>query len=130
VPAVSALLDADPHDHGMRGYAYAMDKRANQLRVRAAAGPWGARGARVNSISPGVISTAMGRAEASDAFTGEATTSLIAQSASKRMGTAGEVAAVVEFLLGGGASFVTGTDVLVDGGAVAAVSAGVGAGVS
>jgi NAD(P)-dependent dehydrogenase (short-subunit alcohol dehydrogenase family) len=130
VPAVSALLDADPDDHGMRAYAYAMAKRANQLRVRAAAGPWGARGARVNSISPGVISTAMGRAEASDAVSAEATSSLIAQSASKRMGTAGEVASAAEFLLGGGASFVTGTDLLVDGGAVAAVSAGVAAGVS
>jgi NAD(P)-dependent dehydrogenase (short-subunit alcohol dehydrogenase family) len=114
----------------MRAYAYAMAKRANQLRVRAAAGPWGARGARVNSISPGVISTAMGRAEASDAVTAEATSSLIAQSASKRMGTAGEVAAAAEFLLGAGASFVTGTDLLVDGGAVAAASAGLTAGVS
>ena len=123
VPTVSALLDADPEDAGMRGYAYAIAKRANQLRVKAAAGLWGQRGARINSISPGVISTAMGRAEASDTATGEATSSLIAQSASKRMGTPTEIAAAAEFLLSSNASFITGTDLLVDGGAVAATSA-------
>jgi NAD(P)-dependent dehydrogenase (short-subunit alcohol dehydrogenase family) len=123
VPAVSFLLDADPEDPGMRGYAYAIAKRANQLRVRAAAGLWGQRGARINSISPGVVSTAMGRAEADDAATGEATSSLIAQSASKRMGTPTEIAAAADFLLSANASFITGTDLLVDGGAVAATSA-------
>jgi NAD(P)-dependent dehydrogenase (short-subunit alcohol dehydrogenase family) len=120
LPAVSSLLDADPQDPGMRGYAYAIAKRANQLRVKAAAALWGQRGARINSISPGVISTAMGRAEAGDAATGEATKYLIAQSATKRMGTATEIAAAAEFLLSANASFITGTDLLVDGGAVAA----------
>jgi NAD(P)-dependent dehydrogenase (short-subunit alcohol dehydrogenase family) len=123
VPTVRSLLDADQEDAGMRGFAYALAKRANQLRVRAAAGQWGQRGARINSISPGVISTAMGRAEAADAATGEATSSLIAQSASKRMGTPTEIAAAAEFLLSANASFITGTDLLVDGGAVAATSA-------
>lgn len=125
VSAVSSLLDADPQDPGMRGYAYAIAKRANQLRVKAASGLWAQHGARINSISPGVIATAMGRAEASDAATGEATKYLIAQSASKRMGTATEVAATAEFLLGVNASFITGTDLLVDGGAVAASLAAV-----
>jgi NAD(P)-dependent dehydrogenase (short-subunit alcohol dehydrogenase family) len=123
VPTVSSLLDADPEDAGMRGFAYAIAKRANQLRVKAAASLWGQRSARINSISPGVISTAMGRAEAGDAATGEATSSLVAQSATKRMGTPTEIAAAAEFLLSANASFITGTDLLVDGGAVAAASA-------
>ncbi|HEY0803721.1 MAG TPA: SDR family oxidoreductase, partial [Pseudonocardiaceae bacterium] len=43
--------------------AYGISKRANHLRVAAAANGWGRRGARVNSISPGVIATPMGQAE-------------------------------------------------------------------
>jgi NAD(P)-dependent dehydrogenase (short-subunit alcohol dehydrogenase family) len=125
VPAIASLLDGDLDDPGMRAYAYAIAKRANQLRVKSAASFWGQRGARINSISPGVISTAMGRAEVSDAATGEAASSLIASSASKRMGTATEVAAAAEFLLSANASFITGTDLLVDGGTVAALSAAV-----
>jgi NAD(P)-dependent dehydrogenase (short-subunit alcohol dehydrogenase family) len=122
VPAIRSLPDGNPDDPGLRAVAYAIAKRANQLRVKSAASLWAQRGARINSISPGVISTAMGRAEVGDAATGEAATSLVAQSASKRMGTATEVAAAAEFLLGANASFITGTDLLVDGGAVAASS--------
>jgi NAD(P)-dependent dehydrogenase (short-subunit alcohol dehydrogenase family) len=49
--------DADP------GYAYVLARRGNQLRVQAAARAWGAHGTRLNTISPGVISTPMGQAE-------------------------------------------------------------------
>ncbi len=48
-------LDVSSHE------ALASVARANQLRVRAASVAWGERGARVNSISPGIISTAMGQ---------------------------------------------------------------------
>jgi len=123
VPAIKSLLDGDPDDPGTRAFAYAIAKRANQLRVKSAAIPWARRGARINSISPGVISTTMGRAEVGDAATGEAASALVARSASQRMGTATEIAAAAEFLLGANASFITGTDLLVDGGAVAAASA-------
>lgn len=103
------------------GFAYAIAKRANHLQVRAASGPWGARGARINSVSPGVISTAMGRQELSSA-TGDGMRAMIAMSGTKRPGTPDDIAAAVGFLLSPDASFVTGTDLLVDGGVVAAVS--------
>jgi NAD(P)-dependent dehydrogenase (short-subunit alcohol dehydrogenase family) len=102
------------------GSAYVLAKRGNALRVQAAAAAWGARGARINSISPGVISTAMGRQElAGDS--GEAMRGMVAMSASGRIGTPDDIAAAAAFLLGPDASFVTGTDLLVDGGVVAAV---------
>jgi len=49
------------HDTGIGSYWLA--KRSNQLRVQAQAAEWGARGARLLSISPGIISTAMIRHE-------------------------------------------------------------------
>lgn len=82
-----------------------------------AAGPWGARGARVVSLSPGIIDTGMGRQEY-EAQPFMAT--LVAQTPLRRMGTADEIAKVVEFLCSEAASFVTGTDLLVDGGATEA----------
>jgi NAD(P)-dependent dehydrogenase (short-subunit alcohol dehydrogenase family) len=103
--------------------AYGMSKRANHLRVAAAANGWGRRGARVNSISPGVIATPMSRAElASEA--GVAMRAMIEGSATGRQGTAEDIAAAVDFLTGPHAIFITGTDLLVDGGVIAAVRNG------
>ena len=108
---------------GESGMAYAFAKRANILRVQAACRDWGRRGARVNTISPGVISTTMGAAELASPV-GEMMRGMITASATGRIGTADEVAAVAEFLLGPGASYITGTDLLVDGGVVAGLSVG------
>ena len=117
--AASPLLDASRYDD--RATAYMFAKLATQLRVRAAALRWGERGARVNSISPGVIATPMGRAELVGADQ-ELTQQLIASSPAGRMGTADEIAAAVEFLLNPSATFITGADLLVDGGAIAAIA--------
>lgn len=123
IAAVADLLNADTFEPANRSLAYAIAKRGNQLRVRGAASHWGQRGARINSISPGVISTAMGRAEIADPGTGEIVAAMIAGSPAQRVGTSVDVAAVTDFLLGHGASYITGTDVLIDGGVVAAMTA-------
>lgn len=102
-------------------WAYMVAKRANLIRVRTAAGSWGLRGARVNSISPGVIATAMGQAEL-DGDAGAVVRDLVAGSATGRVGTPEDIAAAVEFLVSPGASFITGTDLLVDGGVVSSVT--------
>ncbi|RDI45116.1 SDR family oxidoreductase [Nocardia mexicana] len=104
------------------GFAYALAKRANHLQVRAASGAWGARGARINSISPGIISTPMGRQELASE-SGAGMRAMIDMSATGRAGTPDDIAAAAAYLLGPDASFVTGTDLLVDGGVVAAVAA-------
>ncbi len=103
--------------------AYAVAKRANQIRVQVASMAWGARSARVNSISPGIISTAMGRQELADE-SGAGMRAMIAGSGTKRLGTAADIAAAAAFLLGPDATFITGTDLLVDGGVVAAARRG------
>ncbi|MFF5080200.1 SDR family oxidoreductase [Actinoplanes sp. NPDC000266] len=102
------------------GAAYGIAKRANQLRVRTASRAWGARGARVNSISPGVIATPMGRQELSGE-SGAMMRSMIEASGTGREGTAADIAAAAAFLLGPDSTFITGTDLLVDGGVVAAM---------
>jgi NAD(P)-dependent dehydrogenase (short-subunit alcohol dehydrogenase family) len=98
--------------------AYGIAKQANHLRVVAAASRWGAHGARINSISPGVISTTMGRLELNSPL-GDGIRAMVEASPAGRLGTADDIAAVAAFLLGPSASFVTGTDVLVDGGVTA-----------
>jgi NAD(P)-dependent dehydrogenase (short-subunit alcohol dehydrogenase family) len=116
LPELSAEAIPDP------GTAYSLAKRANQLRVRSGAVTWGRRRARVNSISPGIISTPMGNAELAGP-NGEFMRGMIAGSPAGRIGTAHDIASAVEFLVGPAASFITGTDLLVDGGVVASLLA-------
>lgn len=105
------------------GAAYGVSKRANQLRVQAASLTWGARGARINSISPGVITTPMGQQEL-DGPSGPIMRTMVEASGTKRLGTPGDIADLVSFLVGPQSTFITGTDILIDGGVVAAVRSG------
>ena len=118
-----ALPFASPEEVTDPGAAYALAKRANLLRVQAASAAWGKRGARINSISPGIISTSMGQLELGSEV-GPVMRAMISASATGRLGTPDDIAAAAAFLLGPEASFITGTDLLVDGGVVAAVRAG------
>lgn len=119
-----ALLDlpfTDPEALGQS--AYGLAKYGNRLRVQAASALWGERGARINSISPGVIATPMGQQEL-DGDSGRTMRAMISASGTGRLGTPDDIAEAAAFLLGPGATFITGNDLLVDGGAVAAVRTG------
>jgi NAD(P)-dependent dehydrogenase (short-subunit alcohol dehydrogenase family) len=118
---LAALSVLDPSEMNS-GVAYGLAKRANQARVQAASVLWGRRGGRVVSVSPGVIHTPMGRAELGGPF-GESMRDMIERSGTHRVGTPDDIAAAVEFLTSPAASFITGTDLLVDGGVVAALAA-------
>jgi NAD(P)-dependent dehydrogenase (short-subunit alcohol dehydrogenase family) len=99
------------------GLAYAWSKKGVQLEAARAAVGWGRRGGRVVSLSPGLIDTPMGRRE----FERQPIMQqMLDTTPLGRLGTAEEVAAVVAFLLSDQASFVSGIDVLVDGGLGAA----------
>lgn len=112
---VHEALGAPVEDSGM---AYAWAKRGVQRFVRHEAVRLGRVGARVCSVSPGIIDTPQGRQEAA---THDAMAELVRQTPLGREGRADELAAVVAFLLSDQASFVNGTDVLVDGGVCAAL---------
>jgi NAD(P)-dependent dehydrogenase (short-subunit alcohol dehydrogenase family) len=112
-----AALDTNTLDAGM---AYVVAKRGVQVRVEAAARAWGRRGGRVVSLSPGIIATPQGNEELAGS-SGDGMRAMIAMSALERVGTPDDIAATVEFLVGPAASLITGTDILVDGGIVAAV---------
>lgn len=99
-------------------HAYQLAIRCNVKRVMAEAVRWGRRGARINSISPGIIVTPL----ALDEFNGPRGgfyREMFARCPAGRPGTADEVANVAELLLSARSSFITGSDFLVDGGATA-----------
>ena len=99
-------------------HAYQMAKRCNVKRVMAESVKWGERGARINSISPGIIVTPL----ALDEFNGPRGgfyKNMFAKCPAGRPGTAGEVANVAELLMGSKGAFITGADFLTDGGATA-----------
>ncbi|MGY4495491.1 SDR family oxidoreductase [Pseudomonas sp. TE3610] len=98
--------------------AYQLSKRGNALRVAAEAVRWGKRGARVNTISPGIIFTPLARDELNGPR-GDGYRRMIESSAAKRGGTPDEVGAVAALLMGAEGTFITGSDFLMDGGVTA-----------
>ncbi|MFU2319346.1 SDR family oxidoreductase [Rahnella sp. PCH160] len=103
--------------------AYMMAKRANHLRVQASAITWGDKGARVNSISPGIIVTPLALHELNSEI-GDIYRAMVEASPIKRMAPPEEIAVTASFLLGTDAGFITGSDLLIDGGVIAAMRAG------
>jgi len=99
-------------------HAYQVSKRANSLRVMAEAVRWGKRGARVNTISPGIIITPLANDELHGPR-GAGYRRMIEQSVARRAGTPDEVGAVAALLMGPDGTFMTGSDVLMDGGVTA-----------
>ena len=105
------------------GLAYMIAKRVNHLQAqKAAATTWKERRARINTISPGVI--VMPLAYDEFAAAGEGYQQMIDASAAMRTGTSEEIAEAGAFLLGEHAKFITGTDLLIDGGVIAAIRTG------
>jgi NAD(P)-dependent dehydrogenase (short-subunit alcohol dehydrogenase family) len=98
--------------------AYQISKRGNSLRVAAEAVRWRKRGARVNTISPGIIFTPLARDELNGPR-GDGYRRMIETCAAKRGGTPDEVAAVAALLMGPEGTFITGSDFLMDGGVTA-----------
>lgn len=99
-------------------HAYQIAKRCNVKRVIAEAVKWGERGARVNSISPGIIITPLALDEINGPR-GDFYKNMFAKSPAGRPGIADEVANVAELLLSDKGAFITGSDFLIDGGATA-----------
>lgn len=99
-------------------HAYQMAKRCNEKRVMFEAVRWGEKGARINSISPGIIVTPL----AIDEFNGprgDFYKNMFAKCPAGRSGTADEVANLAEILMSDRGAFITGADFLIDGGATA-----------
>ncbi len=100
-------------------HAYQISKRGNSLRVMAEAVRWAKRGARVNTISPGIIMTPLAKDELSGPR-GAGYRRMIEASAAGRAGTPDEVGTVGALLMGPDSGFITGSDFLMDGGVTAA----------
>ena len=99
-------------------HAYQLSKRGNSLRVMAEAVHWGKRGARINTISPGIIITPLAKDELNGPR-GDGYRKMINSCAVGRAGTPDEVANVAQLLMGQDGAFITGSDYLMDGGVTA-----------
>ncbi|TFW06155.1 SDR family oxidoreductase [Oxalobacteraceae bacterium OM1] len=99
-------------------HAYQVSKRGNALRVMAEAVRWGKRGARINTISPGIIITPLAKDELSGPR-GPGYRRMIELCPAGRAGTPDEVGSVAALLMGPEGTFITGSDFLMDGGVTA-----------
>lgn len=121
VTPTEELLDLDvlkPENITDTLHAYQMAKRCNEKRVMSESVKWGEKGARINSISPGIIVTPL----AIDEFNGprgDFYKNMFAKCPAGRPGTADEVANVAELIMSDKGAFITGADFLIDGGATA-----------
>ena len=120
-PAEELLALPILHSDSMKDslYAYQVSKRGNSLRVMAEAVRWGKRGARVNTISPGIIITPLAKDELTGPR-GAGYKRMIEISPAGRAGTPDEVGTVGALLMGPEGTFITGSDFLMDGGVTAA----------
>ena len=99
-------------------HAYQLAKRGNSLRVKAEAVRWGRRGARVNTISPGIVITPLANDELKGPR-GDGYRRMIELCPAGRAGTPDEIGGLAAFLMGPDGAFVTGSDFLIDGGVTA-----------
>lgn len=99
--------------------AYQIAKRCSSLRVQAEAVRWARRGARINAISPGIVMTPLSRRELEGPHGGEYRR-MIEACAAGRAGTPDEVGAVGALLMGPEGQFISGSDILMDGGVTSA----------
>jgi NAD(P)-dependent dehydrogenase (short-subunit alcohol dehydrogenase family) len=113
-PRLAALVAAQGGT--MQGHAYSLSKRGTIHLSEQRALAWGNKGARIVSLSPGVVRTPMGRQEAAS---GNRAQAMVDITPAGRWGTAMDIATTAEFLLSDAASYITGCDIRVDGGAVA-----------
>jgi NAD(P)-dependent dehydrogenase (short-subunit alcohol dehydrogenase family) len=111
------MLQPDEVSDSLR--AYQLSKRGNSLRVKAEAVRWGKRGARVNTISPGIIITPLAHDELSGPR-GDGYRRMIELCPAGRAGTPDEVGGVAALLMGPDGTFITGSDFLMDGGVTSA----------
>lgn len=100
-------------------HAYQLSKRGNSLRVMAESIKWGKQGARINTISPGIIITPLAKDKLSGPR-GVSYRKMIEGGSVGRAGTSDEVANVAALLMGHEGAFITGSDFLMDGGVTAA----------
>ena len=112
-----SFLQSDAVDNSL--FAYQLSKRGNSLRVKAEAVRWGKRGARINTISPGIIMTPLANDELNGPR-GEGYRRMLEISPAGRAGTPDEVGAVGALLMGPDGAFITGSDFLMDGGVTSA----------
>ncbi|PPJ57598.1 hypothetical protein CBER1_04804 [Cercospora berteroae] len=101
-------------------WAYRFAKYSNLLRVQGAAIAYGKKGARINSLSPGLTMTKMGRAEC-EGENGEGMKAMMESSPIRRAATPYDVANAIAFLAGSGSSYITGSDLKIDGGVVSSM---------
>ena len=105
-------------------YAYQISKRGNALRVMAEAVKWGNRGARINCISAGIIFTPLAYDELTSPERGEFYRNMLEKSPAGRGGTPDEIGALAEFLFGPAGTYISGSDILIDGGVMASYKYG------
>ena len=110
---------------GMGGISYSLSKKAVHNICTSRGLTWGPQGARIVSLSPGMIATPMGKSEIANTTGAQA---LLDATPVGRVGTAMDIALAAQFLCSDAASFITGTDLLVDGGGTAGIKLAMGRG--